>query len=116
MANILSEQYESVFSTPLQWSLDLGSRVNPNISDINFTEADIRVAIADISPNSAPGPDRFPATMLKQCKEELSMPLYIIWRKSLDTGVVPDVLRCSTTREVAKNWHKTIDQLRSLPT
>ena len=108
MANILSEQYESAFSTPLQWPLDLGSRVDPNLSDINFTEADIRAAIGEISPNSAPGPDRFPATMLKQCEDELSNPLYIIWRKSLDTGEVPDVLRTSNITPIHKGGSKKL--------
>ena len=40
----------------------------------------------NIKNDSAPGPDHFPVTLLKQCAEELSEPLYILWRYSLDTG------------------------------
>ena len=43
--------------------------------------------------HSAPGPDKFPSILLKQCKNELATPLYILWRKSLDTGQVPKILK-----------------------
>ena len=43
--------------------------------------------------HSAPGPDKFPSILHKQCKQELATPLYILWRKSLDTGQVPKILK-----------------------
>ena len=52
--------------------------------------------------NAAPGPDRFPAALLKNCKEELSNPLYIIWRKSLDSGEIPSVFKTSNITPVHK--------------
>ena len=41
-------------------------------------------AIKDIKNNAAPGTDNFPAILLKECAEELSEPLYILWRFSLE--------------------------------
>ena len=50
-------------------------------------------AISEISPTAAAGPDRFPAKLLKECKDVLSVPLHLIWRRSLDTGQVPQILK-----------------------
>ena len=89
MAEILSAQYSSVFSTPLSSPIDPKtlftiSNDPSKLEDFDFTKEDILKAIEDISPNSAPGPDRFPAIFLNECKAELSGPLHQIWRLSMD--------------------------------
>ena len=112
MANILSSQYKSAFSTPTQ---NHGAHTTPPptvLSDVEFNENQITAAIDEISSNSAAGPDRFPAIFLKKCKEEVSKPIYLIWRKSLDTGDIPDFLKISNitpihkggSRQLAKNY------------
>ena len=45
-------------------------------------------AIDELSLTAAAGPDGFPAFFLKYCKESLSKPLYIFWRKCLDQGTI----------------------------
>ena len=89
MANILKEQYSAVFSKPVGEDIDPELLFNihndpSKLTDINFSPADIVWAIEEISPNSAPGPDGFPAIFLNKCKQELATPLYRIWRKNLD--------------------------------
>ena len=44
----------------------------------------IEEEIDNLKNNSAPGPDHFPVILLKFCKKELSKPIYLMWRKSLD--------------------------------
>ncbi len=94
MADTLGAQYQSVFSTPRT------EPVNPHelfdddndpakLTDITFSPSDIITAIEDISPNSAAGPDGFPAIFLRNCKEELATPLHLIWRQSLDERIDP---------------------------
>ena len=112
MANILSDQFKSAFSIPSQQAPDQGSRIPELLSDIDFTMESILSAIDEVSYNSAPGPDRFPAILLKNCKNALCKPLYFIWRKSLDTGEIPLLLKTSSIipifkdgdRKVAKNY------------
>ena len=112
MANILSSQYKSAFSTPTQ---NHGPRTTPPptvLSDIEFNESQITAAIDEISSNSAAGPDRFPAIFLKKCKEELSKPIYLIWKKSLNTahrrcsGFPKDIKHNTNIkgRQLAKNY------------
>ena len=99
MAEMLKEQYSKVFSTPkepLQQPQQIFTDQNwnePELSDFDFSVDDLIEAISEISPTAAAGPDRFPAVLLKKCKEELAKPLYIIWRQSLDTGQVPQILK-----------------------
>ena len=108
MASLLSNQYKSAFSTPSQHLVDKTPCAATVINDVNFNEADIEKAIDQISRNSAPGPDKFPAVMLQMCKEELCHPLYLIWRKSLDTGEVPEMLKVSNITPIYKDGPKKL--------
>ena len=100
MADILRQQYESVFSIPAE-DQRINSPTNfftSNIDqlplvDIEFTEKDVEEAIDEISMNSSPGPDNFPSILLKKCKQALSKPIYNLWRKSFDLGVIPKLLK-----------------------
>ena len=92
MADILSKQYEGVFSTPKE---DIQHHTNKRLTnatlhDIVITGEDIIKAISDIANDSSAGPDGIPVKFYKDYAEELVEPLIIIWRHSLDTGEQPD--------------------------
>ena len=98
MASMLVHQYSTVFSTPKEplkspQEIFDDQEMGGGLFDFEFTEDDLIEAISEISPSSAAGPDRFPAILLKQCKHVLTSPLRMIWRKSLDLGVVPRSLK-----------------------
>ena len=57
--------------------------------DIDFTSEDIEKACQQLSASAAPGPDGVPAVLLKTCRKQLSFPLHLLWRGSLDCGVIP---------------------------
>lgn len=108
LANMFSEQYKSAFSKPCQFPLNYGKVTAYKLYDMIFNESDIIHAIDELSPNAAPGPDRFPAIMLKKCKRALAVPLYIIWRYSLDTGQIPPLLKWSIITPIHKGGKKDI--------
>ena len=106
-AKLLSEQYSSVFTQPrqeflvsnpkeffsggLEWRQEHQGR--PLLDNIDFTEVDIEMACNELKSSSSPGPDGLPATLLKTASKELSHPLFLIWRASLDQGIIPpDIL------------------------
>ena len=60
LANMLSEQYQTAFSTPAHYPLNHGSIPPHVLQDMTFGEEDIIAAINELSPNSAAGPDRYP--------------------------------------------------------
>ena len=102
-AKLLSDQYSSVFthtrpeymvhsskeffSGGKEWRQQHDGR--PLLQDIRFSRQDIEWACTELSSSSSPGPDGFPAQLLKTASKELSKPLYLIWRASLDQGVIP---------------------------
>ena len=61
----------------------------PSLVDIDFTVEDIEAACSELKSTSAAGADGVPACLLKLCKKQLSKPLNILWRSSLDKGEIP---------------------------
>ena len=100
-ANVLADQYKSVFVQPRpEWTVKdveefFGSRGGdgPTLSDVSFNETDIEVACSELSSSSAAGADGVPASLLKTCRKELRKPLFILWRATMDQGLIfPDLL------------------------
>ena len=56
---------------------------------MQFSRADIEQACLQLSATSAAGPDGVPASLLKSCRKPLSLPLYYLWRGSIDCGTIP---------------------------
>ena len=98
----LSEQYTSSFSVP-DITQDIGDpkdffsfpedQRNSLLVDAEFTREIIIKEISNIKNNSASGPDHFPVILLQQCAEELSTPLYLLWRHSLDEGDIASLFK-----------------------
>ena len=59
------------------------------IEDIKFDNADIAQGIDTLKPTAASGFYGFPAQYLTNCRDALSIPLFIIWRNCLDKQEVP---------------------------
>ena len=79
------KQHNSVFAVPRpKWQVDNFTEhfkevVGDNIlSDIEFTQADIQQACAQLKGTAAPGPDGVPASLLKICRNELARPLHVL--------------------------------------
>ena len=63
---------------------------------------DIEDAIDELDENSSAGPDGVPAIFLKKTKEEISLPLSLILRKSLDEGKIPNVFKLAHVTPIHK--------------
>ena len=73
MAEILSKQYESVFSKPqMDRPFTFKQIACQAIEDIDITLNDIKEAMEAIKLSSAPGPNGIPAFLFKHFAEELS--------------------------------------------
>ena len=114
MAEMLAEQYCSVFSEPKE-AMPTCDEIfsneatnSPQLLDIEFTETDIMKAISEVSNTAAAGPDRYPALLLKNCKAEVSKPLYMIWRKSLDTGTIPQLMKTANIISIHKGGSRSV--------
>ena len=109
ISNMLSNQFSSSFSDPderykIENPKEFFKPLEKSIqlSDIKFDENSIIEAIKEISSNSSPGTDHFPAKLLKECAVELSTPLYILWRFSLDTADIAPLLKSAVICPILK--------------
>ena len=118
MAEILSEQYSSVFSTPSQQNLS-PSHIFPDedvedpqpcIQDIAFNSDQLAEAMNELSTNAAPGPDGFPSILLKKCRFALAPPLSVIWQQSLVDGEIPAVCKSATITPIHKGKSRALAQ------
>ena len=62
----------------------------------------MKKAINQLSQNAAAGPDGIPDILMKRCKDEIAEPLEIIFRKSLQTGDIPDIWRLAHVIPILK--------------
>ena len=108
MANLLSAQYSSVFSTPKDSPyFTMEEEVNSvELTDVTFSEQDIIDAIDELKNSSASGPDGISAIFLKKCKSALSKPLHRLWRKCLDQGITPSKLKEANIIPIHKGGHQ----------
>ena len=104
ICNRLVTEYYSQFS-------EISSRESDNpfenedtgdMNDIEIVEKDIEDAINDLNENSSAGPDGIPAIFLKKTKEEISIPLAIILRKSLDESRIHDIFKLAYVSPIHK--------------
>ena len=92
MADILSNQYQGVFSTPCvnTSAIQMKEYLFDHLLDIDITEEQIREAVKSMNASSASGPDGIPAFLFKDYIDQLLYPILKIWRTSLDTGNLPE--------------------------
>ena len=116
MAEILSEQYQSVFSQPRHGN-NLPHGLFPDepqcgttINIVTFSDSELEAAMKELPNNAAPGPDGFPAILLKKCCSVLSSPLASIWRQSLLEGIVPSICRHALIIPVHKGKSRLLPQ------
>ena len=106
MAEELKKQYESVYSEPLSPSISRPEIGEPALSDLEVDPSDFVKVAKVLKRSSAPGPDGVPAGLVKNATESLSIPLSIMWNKSMRTGEVPLLLKRGTIIPVFKGGHR----------
>ena len=106
MAEILAEQYSSVFSTPSTNPPSIEDSYLP-INNIKISPDEIVEAIDELKASAASGPDGIPAILLKKCKIPLSNALSSLWNKSMETGDIPTSLKSSIIPPSHKGGNKS---------
>ena len=84
-SKVLSDHYSSVFTQTRPesnipdieqfFSVDRPAPTGCILTHFDFTPDHIEYACAELSTTSAPGPDGIPASLLKECRQELKQPL-----------------------------------------
>ena len=101
-AEILNAHYATVF-TRSESDLPVKKNVTESIiDDIDVSVERVMNTIDELKENSAPGPDKISNKIIKELKEQLALPLSILFRNSLDSGEVPSEWKESTITPIFK--------------
>lgn len=82
---------------------DLGS----GLANIEIKIEDILLKIKQLDSNKGSGPDGIPTSFIKMCGEELSIPLVILYNRSLRTGIFPIAWKTAHIIPVLKSGDKS---------
>ena len=114
MSKLLNDYFISVFTAENDSRPFMEDRMRMadamKLSDIVFTEADIIRRIALIPDDKAAGPDDLSPRFLKRIAKEISEPLVMIFRKSLDEGSVPLHWRSANVSPIFKKGNRQLPE------
>ena len=78
---------EQLFNIP---QLRTASRTLPVIQEVEMNEDVVRQKLSQLNCSSSPDPDQIHPRVLKEATKQLAKPLSLIFRKSINTGCLPD--------------------------
>ena len=78
----------------------------PMLNDFVITPQLVKKKLDNLKVNKSPGPDLLHTRLLKKLSAVLSYPLSIIFRKSVDHGVLPDEWKCANITALFKKGDK----------
>ena len=109
-AELFQSQFTSVFSEPSSSPSSAAASIplaTSSLCEITFTPSDIVKALAELNPYSAGPPGCIPARILKECRTSLAYPLFLLWSRSFEDGVVPSCLKRQYISPLYKKGAKT---------
>ena len=110
MAQLLQEQFSSVFSNPENTELKDTTNSLPGISStfnsFDFNEKDIIEAINVIYPNSSTTDNDIPVKETKACKQSLSKAFTHLWKDSYNNCSIPQCFKHRFTAPIYKKDSK----------
>lgn len=112
ICNMFSEHFNSIYQNSSVNNVDVDrealsyavatSSSASVLCRIGIEEYEILKALTRLDGNKGAGPDSLPSIVLKQCAPQLARPLYIIFNKSLSTGVFPLVWKVAHITPIHK--------------
>ena len=115
ISQLLLEQFSGVFSTPSadkkvtdpDYFFTYNVDGKPLLTDIIIDDEHIVSAVKEMSVSSSDRTDRLPSFFLKNCLPVLIKPLKILFRKSLDSGDIPAILKRAAIVPIFKGGDQT---------
>jgi hypothetical protein len=107
-ANMLNNYFQSVFTQPCPNDElpNIETTVNPSLSLLQLSVAEVRLTLENLNPNKAYGPDGLPTRILKECAATLAPSLTILFNRSLCVGEVPDQWKLANVVPIFKKGEK----------
>ncbi|XP_076069210.1 uncharacterized protein LOC143041260 [Oratosquilla oratoria] len=109
MADILQTQYVKAWSTPsanIHTTEETPVQDKDTLQDKEIRKEDIENAIDNMKTSASSGPNGIGTYILNECKKTISIPLLTLWRKSLDTGEIPEIFKFANVTPIHKGGSK----------
>ena len=90
-AELLNQYFKKVFTDEDLQKIPNAKkkRIENTLKDIEITQEEVLKRLKALNQNKSPGPDNIHPRILKELSHELSLPLTLIFKKSLENGNLP---------------------------
>ena len=108
-ASLLNDTFAAKFTDPTVTRLPSSPVYQlDNLTRFHVTDAAVLAALKAVSPYKACGPDNISARVVAECAEELAVPLAILCRASVSSGVFPKRWKSANIVPIFKKGDKKI--------
>jgi hypothetical protein len=108
VSNLFSSYFSTVYVTPSSSQTPDISFSHFNLpSNCSFTTNDVELGLSILKTSKSAGPDGLPGTFLYNIRSALCFPIWLIFRRSLNTGTFPSMLKINSVTPVLKTGDKT---------
>ena len=109
MCNVFNSFFSSIFTKENDLNIPTPTRVCTGevLSSVSINTDGIKSKIDKLKLKSGPGPDKFGPFVLKNLRDELAIPLNLIFNKSLTRGEVPDDWKCANITPIFKKGSRS---------
>ncbi|XP_071944696.1 uncharacterized protein [Antedon mediterranea] len=78
-----------------------------SVENIEFSQEDVFKQLRGLKIDKSPGPDNIHPCLLNKCAEELSEPLYLLFKKSTEEGKLPKIWKRADVSPIFKKGSKS---------
>ena len=107
-AILLNEQFTSIFTIDNGIITDHTLKTNDNINNVTFTRENIRHILSQLSHSYTIPQDKISYFIFKKFSYDLSLPLSIIFNKSINSGKCPFMWKYSFITPIFKNGDPSV--------
>ena len=107
MTEILNKHYAGVFTAEdPNLPPNPPTSTCPEMSDITFSQYGVTEVLRHLKNSSSPGPDEISQRVLKETANEVSLPLTLLFNKSMQSGILPMDWKRANVVPIYKNGPK----------
>ena len=108
VAECLAASFSSVFCKGTPMCQESHQVHDGHIDPVNVSAEGVEARLLSLDSNTAMGPDSIHPLVLKNCAKQLARPLSVIFKRSLDEGLVPKAWKRSVIVPIFKKGHKFV--------